>query len=678
MSQRDPSRPLPESPDVECGRAMQLQLAGQLDQAELIYRSILRNEPRHAAANHCLGMLLVHKKHAADALPLLRVALEAAPQVGDYWLGLLEALLAAGLVDEAAATWMQGRAQGLAGRAVDEFGGRLAEHMEGVLLRLLNLAQFADAERLCGLLQMTFPQRGLGWKTMGALRWARGDRQAAVSAMQTAVRLAPADAEGWSNLGGSLVQLDRLEEAEAALNTAIGLDARLASAHAHLGGLHELQGLHARAETSLRRAIELGSDDGTRLTSLLFMMSHNPLVDADRLFAEHVRIGDLFERDQPRPWPRHGNDPAPERRLKVGFISGDFRDHAVASFIDRVLPGLSACAGLELHGYYNHDVEDDVTRRIRGRFRHWRQVRRLTDTECAALIRADRIDILIDLSGHTAFNRLRALALKPAPIQASWLGYPGTTGLRAMDYYLADRQFLPPGRFDRYFTEKLVYLPASAIFQPHPGSPEVNPPPSLGGAITFGSFNRMAKITSASIEIWSEVLKAVPSSSLFLGSAPTHGLPLRVLAEFAARGIPAARIELHPRCPMDEYLALHHRVDICLDTVPYGGGTTTHHAAWMGVPTLTLAGDTPPGRQGADIMGLLGLEQFIAPDVADFVAKAVYWAAHPDELAVLRAGLRERSRQSPFQQTDALVAALEGALRHMWRRWCAGLPAESF
>ena len=657
---------------------MQLQLAGRLDEAEPVYRAILRSEPRHAAANHLLGMLLVQKKRAAEAVPPLRVALEAAPQVGDYWLGLLEALLAAEWTDEAAATWIQGRGHGLAGRAVDEFGVRLAQHLEGMLLRLLAQGRFGPAESLCGLLQQGFPERGLGWKTLGTLLWARGEREPAVTAMQTGVRLLPADAEGWSNLGGSLVQLDRLDEAEAALNTAVALDPRLASAHAHLGGLHELQGRHARAEASLRTAIALGSDEGARLTSLLFMMSHNPLVDADALFAEHVRIGALFERGQPRVWPRHDNDPGPERRLKVGFISGDFRDHAVAGFIDPVLRGLSACAALELHGYTNHDVEDDVTRRLRGRFRHWRPVRRLTDADCAALITADRIDILIDLSGHTAFNRLRALASKPAPVQISWLGYPGTTGLRAMDYFLADRHFLPPGRFDRYFTEKLVYLPASAIFQPHPDSPEVNALPAQGGAITFGSFNRLTKLTPAGIGLWSEVLKAVPASTLFLGSAPTHGLPLRVLQAFAQRGIPAERLVLHPRCTMAEYLGLHHRVDLCLDTLPYGGGTTTHHAAWMGVPTLTLAGATPPGRQGADIMGNLGLQQFIAADAAEFVAKAVYWSDHPGELAALRAGLRERCRQSPFQQTDALVAALELALRRMWRRWCAGLPAESF
>ena len=238
---------------------------------------------------------------------------------------------------------------------------------------------------------------------------------------------------------------------------------------------------------------------------------------------------------------------------------------------------------------------------------------------------------------------------------------------------------MPPGRFDRHFVEKLVYLPAAAIFQPEPAAPQVAALPALdAGHLTFGSFNRLGKINGATIGLWSQLLRALPDSRLFLAGIPQDGQQTEFIRRFAKAGVVRERIAIHPRGPMDTYLALHHQVDICLDTVPYNGGTTTHHALWMGVPTLTVAGTTPAGRQGAGILELAGLAEFIAADAADFVAKGRHWAARLDVLAELRTGLRERCRRSPSQRPDVLVAGLEQAFRRMWTRWCAGLPAESF
>jgi protein O-GlcNAc transferase len=291
----------------------------------------------------------------------------------------------------------------------------------------------------------------------------------------------------------------------------------------------------------------------------------------------------------------------------------------------------------------------------------------------------DGIDILIDLSGHTGLNRLRTFARKPAPIQISWIGYPGTTGLRCMDYYFADRHWLPPGRFDEQFTEKLVYLPADAPFRPHASSPAVNPLPALAtGSLTFGSFNRMSKISAAAVRLWSALLRALPETNMILAGMPADGEQVHLIEQFAANGIARERLTFHARRGMDEYLELHHRTDICLDTCPYTGGTTTYHALWMGVPTLTVAGPTPAARQGAAIMGQVGLDGFTAADDADFVEKGVYWANHLAELAGVRARLREQCRQSPVLRPHVIVDAFERALRRMWQRWCAGLPPESF
>jgi protein O-GlcNAc transferase len=413
--------------------------------------------------------------------------------------------------------------------------------------------------------------------------------------------------------------------------------------------------------------------------TLLFLYSHDASIDADTLFAEHCRFGRDIENRLSAAQPRHSRLEDPQRRLRIGFVSGDLKNHAVASFLEPVLERLSKYAGVELHAYYTETLEDAVTVRLRAHFVGWNSVAQLTDPALAELIMSHRVDILIDLSGPTSMNRLRAFARKPASIQVSWIGYPGTTGLRAMDYYFADRHWLPPGQFDRHFVEKLVHLPAAAIFKPEPAAPQVGALPALTtGYLTFGSFNRLGKINAVTIGLWSRLLRALPASRLVLAGIPQDGQHTQLIDRFRAEGVSHERLTCYAHGRMETYLALHHQVDLCLDTFPYNGGTTTHHALWMGVPTLTIAGTTPAGRQGAGILGLAGLDEFIATDAADFVAKGLQWAPRLNTLAEVRAGLRERCTHSPSQRPDVLVAALEQALRRMWTHWCAGLPAESF
>jgi len=317
--------------------------------------------------------------------------------------------------------------------------------------------------------------------------------------------------------------------------------------------------------------------------------------------------------------------------------------------------------------------------RLRPYFAHWHPVATLTDAELAELIRKDSIDILIDLSGHTGYNRLLAFARKPAPLQVSWMGFPGTTGLSAMDYYFADRFLLPEGNLDRQFTEKIVRLPANAPFMPFETAPPVNPLPALkNGYITFGSFNRMSKLNRASIALWSQLLRAIPDSHMLLAGMPQDEKYEGLIEWFTQEGIARHRLHLHPRSVMDTYLILHHQVDICLDTFPYNGGTTTLHALWMGIPTLTLTSDSAAGRSGAAILGHVGLDTFIAHDAADFVQKGRDASNDITTLADIRAGLRDRFSRSAMGQPAVIAAGVSGALRIMWQRWCAGLPTESF
>jgi protein O-GlcNAc transferase len=286
---------------------------------------------------------------------------------------------------------------------------------------------------------------------------------------------------------------------------------------------------------------------------------------------------------------------------------------------------------------------------------------------------------LIDLSGHTAKHRLLTFARKPAPVQASWIGYPGTTGLHAMDYYLSDRFMFPDVGFDSQLTEKIVKLPASVPFLPSKDAPPVNALPALSnGYMTFGSFNRSNKISRPVIALWAQLLRALPDSRMLLGAMSQDGQYQTLIDWFAQEGIVRERLDFHARSSMERYLGLHHQIDICLDTFPYNGGTTTFHALWMGVPTLTLAGQTIASRSGASILGHVNLEAFTAHDVADFKKKGLYWADHPGELSIIRTGLRERFTKSASGQPAVIAAGLERALRIMWQRWCAGLPAASF
>jgi predicted O-linked N-acetylglucosamine transferase (SPINDLY family) len=365
--------------------------------------------------------------------------------------------------------------------------------------------------------------------------------------------------------------------------------------------------------------------------------------------------------------------------LQVGFVSADLRDHPVARFVEPLLVHLSGSADLSLHAYYNHATVDGASTRLRSYFEHWHRIAPLSDAALAQQIADSGIDILIDLSGHTGGNRLLTFARKPAPVQVSWMGYPGTTGLQAMDYYLADRHFLPPGEFDSQFTERLAYLPANAPFMPDEKAPAVNALPALrNGYMTFGSFNRISKLTRSTIALWAKLMRAVPDSRLLLGGMPPDREYSWLIEWFAQEGIAVERLSTYARCNSAAYQALHHQVDVCLDAFPYTGGTTTCHALWMGVPTLTLAGHTPAGRQGAAILGHVGLKEFVAEDAADFEQRGLFWAREHGALAEVRAGLRARVEQAPIRRPEVIAAALESALRAMWSRWCTGLPPESF
>ena len=501
----------------------------------------------------------------------------------------------------------------------------------------------------------------------------------ALPAAQRAAGLLPGDAQAHSNLGAALYAIEQFDNAAAGYCRALEINPGFAEAHYNLSlALQELMQTDG-AVASCRRALELKPDYVDAYQKLLFCLSHSETVNAQELFAEHCRFAEQFEAPLRINWPQHTNSRNPDRCLQVGFVSGDLRTHPVANFIEPVLEHLAGCPQLSLHAYSNHAIDDDVTQRLRKHLSHWHPIVGLSDAALAKKVHEDGIDILIDLSGHTHGNRLLTFARKPAPIQISWIGYHNTTGLLAMDYVLKDRFNAPYGAYEKYYTEKMARLPSSSTFLPMEGAPPVNDLPALStGSVTFGSFNRPNKLGEGVIAMWSQVLQAVPSSKILLGAVNEGSLRTSLKKRFARCGVSADRLMFYPRMNMSAYLALHHQVDFILDTFPITGGAATNHALWMGVPVLTMTESSLMKCQCGGAQRRVGLSDWVASDAEDYVRRAVDWAGRLDELASLRAGMRERLLSSPLRQPETVAKGLETAFRIMWRRWCEGLPAEHF
>jgi predicted O-linked N-acetylglucosamine transferase (SPINDLY family) len=575
---------------------------------------------------------------------------------------------------------------------------------------LYNQGRVIEAAALARSLTERFPTHAPSWRAWGLAMHRLGRTREAIEPLGRAIDLAPNDhesrriladalrdqglhaqseahcrvilqqdaqhAEAHRLLGMALQAQMRFAEAEASCRRAAELAPMSSAAGSTLGVILIDQGLLAEAEVELRRTLALSPGDPKLHENLLFCMSHNDSVSADALFAQHLQFGEQCERQLRSRWKKHLNSRDPERRLNVGIVSGDLLQHAVASFVEPLLPHLASDPALKLHVYYNYAFQDQTTLRLKQHVQEWNDISGMSDDALVEKIRADRIDMLIDLSGHTGRNRLLAFARKPAPLQASWIGYPGTTGLQAMDYYFADRFFVPPGHARSQFTEKIAYLPAAVAFTPEVSSPPVNGLPALrNDYFTFGSFNRVSKIRPATVALWAKLLHATPGSRMFLGAMPPDGKNEKLVEWFANEGIARDRLEFRQRSDAAVYLQQHHHVDICLDTFPYSGGTTTMHATWMGVPTLTLPGDKIPSRAGMMIMSHVGLDAFIARDADDFVVKGLAIVSDLKALAEIRAGLRERFRNSPLLNSQLMADSFSLTLRSMWRHWCAGDPA---
>lgn len=663
------------------------QQLGRYAAARALYQEILQIHPRHALSLHNLGLIAWDEQQHTQAIALFEQAHRLEPEQWQLLSNYLNALhgsndpqfqevlglaLQRGQHTQALnallASW------GLPEQATSV---QALEAEEADLLGLFELAKYTEMQQRLDSVLQQHPDWLNGWKMLSDVRMLL--KEDAREPAKRALALNANDPIEHCYYGLVLKAQGDLTAAVQAFEQAIALKPDYAAAYNNLGIVLKDLGAVDKAIAHFKQALTLQPGDAGCFSNLLFCMSHAQGIPAAELLQAHQAYAELYEAPLKAHWQPHDNDRDLDRPLKVGFVSADFRAHSIPHFLKPLLLGLASNQQLELHAYYNHPISDQVTAKMREYFASWKDVTEQSDEALANTIRQDGIDILIDLSGHTSGNRLLTFARKPAPIQLSWLGYMNTTGLAAMDYYLTDEALTPVGEFDAQFTEKLVQLPVNAPFMPDTSMSEVKPLPALSnGYITFGCFNRPNKITQATVQLWAQLMQVVPDSRMILGGISSSENGSHLVSWFQQAGIAGDRLQLVARSQMADYLQQYHRVDICLDTFPSNGLTTTAHALWMGVPTLCQVGDRLNSRGAMALMQHAGLNNWIAADAQAWIAQGATLCADLAALAEVRNGMRERLQQSLLSQPAKLSATLADALRVMWQRWCQHQPAQSF
>jgi predicted O-linked N-acetylglucosamine transferase (SPINDLY family) len=639
--------------------AVQYHQKGQLSQAQALYRQILQADPAQPDALQLLGLIEHQQGHSAVAVELIQRAIQARPQAAMYHFNLGNTLQDMGQFDAAANSYRKALAlQPNFPDASYNLGNALKDH-----------GQLTEA--IASYRQSLFYNPGFAeaYLKIGNVLIDLDRIDEAIASFRQTLVLQPAYAEAHYNLGTALIEKGLVDEAIASFRQALMLkpdhvDTLCNYARARLG-----QGHCDEAIACYRRAILLKPDYLIPNTSLLFALQNNATCSAQELFQEHLNFAERFEAPLKRFWQPHSNPREHGRRLKVGYVSGDFCNHPVAYFLDPIL----AChdkAQVEIYGYYNHTKHDAYTDRIHARMDHWLPCKTLSDEQLAERIRADGIDILVDLSGHTAHNRLLVFARKPAPVQATYIGYPGTTGLSSIDYRISDPWQDPPGLTERYHSETLVRIPGGMAFSPYDNAPDVNALPALtSGALVLACLNNMSKVGPAVINLWARILHALPQARLMLGNMTESGLRQHVTDIFGQAGIGPERLILQPRVSVTDYLAIHHQIDLALDPFPYNGGTTTMHSLWMGVPVITLAGDHAVSRLCAAHLSRVGLDEFITHTEDEYLQRTIQFANDLPALNQVRQSLRARM-SAPECQPATITRHLEAAYREMWQKWC--------
>ena len=640
---------------------------GKPAEAEACYRQAVQIQPDFAEAHFSLGSVLLRQDQPAMAEAELRCALALKVDHAAASFRLAMALQAQSRLEEAAAEYQ---------RSVDLRPDLVEAHINlGNVLREQAKTEEAAASYLQAIRLQ--PDNALALSNLALLLLESHRLQQAETVLRQALHHQPRNAHAHYILGTVLWRQGQLDEAVVSYQLALREKPDDVDAHLDLGNVYKQQGRLDDAIAAYRTGLHHKPDAAYVHTNLVQTLLYHPACDAGAFLRECRRWNEQHAQPLAHLIRAHTNDAQEDRRLRVGYVSSDFRDH-VDSFFTVPLFSNHDHRQFEIYCYSGVTLPDQLTERIRGYADCWRSTAGLGDQEMAELIRADQIDILVDLKMHGRDNRLRVFARKPAPVQVAWLGYPGTTGLDAMDYRLTDPHLDPPGQFDAYYSEESIRLPETFwCYDPLTEGPPVSSLPAARNRfITFGCLNSFTKVNDGCLSLWAQVVRAVPGSR-FLLRAPLSRVRQHVLSRLESEGIAAARVEFTSTRSRLEYLDLYNRIDIGLDPSPYGGHTTGLDAFWMGVPTITLVGQTAVGRAGLSQLRNLGLAELAAETPEQYITAAAQLANDLPRLAELRSTLRERMGQSPLMNAGRFARNVEQAYREMWRRWCRRSWAEA-
>lgn len=620
-----------KSPTVIRSRLKKVQslvAAGKAAEAIELLQRLCRSVPGNADAWFMLGTLYGNLKHYPQACDCLKRAIELRPQHALSYFNHGTVLRNMGRIDEA-------------------------------------LTEFTRAQRI-------EPGRPEILRALAGAQMSLGRIRDAIASYQQCLAHGPADAELYGSLAACQFMVMDLEGAVTSYRQALALmkDGRFLDG---LGAALCQQGRLEEALSAHREALGMSPGNARYHSNFLLSLQYLPDTTPDSILQEHRAWARIYEPDE-SPACVFRNSPDPDRRLKIGYVSPDFRTHSVAYFFEWLLCSHND-REVETYCYSATRQRDETTERLQQAASVWRDISSLDDAAFIRQVCSDSIDILVELSGHTAGNRLTAFAARAAPVQVTYLGYPATTGLSRIDYRLTDERADPPGMED-YYSERLVRIPDCFLcYRPPSMAPAVSPAPLIrNGFVTFGSFNNLAKINERVIALWSDILQAVPDSRLLIKnpSLTDAATAARYRAMFEARDIAADRVELLGLVvDQQAHLDTYQHVDIALDTLPYNGTTTTCEALYMGVPVITLAGTTHAGRVGLSLLGNLGLDELVARTPDDYVPCAVSLAMNPERICNLRDTMRDHLQNSVICDADGFAHKFELAYRQMWRAWCA-------
>jgi predicted O-linked N-acetylglucosamine transferase (SPINDLY family) len=654
-------------PQLHHNYASALQKRGRLDEAIIAYRRALAIRPDLVESLCNLGNALQDKGQMAEATACYQRAIALRPDFAEAHNNLGNSLASLGQFDAAFAAFQ--RTLGLVPNRFEvlvNFGAALRK--AGRNDDAITCLSQAVAQR---------PRDGALLMTLGGLLFGRGRLDEAAAAYSQSVVVEAGNAEAHNDLGVVRLKQGRFQDAEAAFGRALELRPENPEIYANLAAVMQANGRLSDAISFYDRSLAQAPNSMVASNRLLAVQLH-PDYDAQAVLREHRKWNDDYAKPVRDALPPAENERSSERgstaldgaRLRIGYLSGDFRQHPVGW---NLLPLLANHdhQKFEIFAYSATARPDALTDKLKSHCDQWREILNLDDQAAAELIRRDGIDILIDLAGHTNRNRLLVFARKPAPVQASWLGYAGTTGLDAMDYRISDPFLDPPDSDVSCYSEQTVRLRHTFwCYQSGGEAPQVAAAAAPGAPVTFGCLTNFSKVAPAALELWAKVLAQTPGSRLLLNCP--DGTPRQTIKNrFWELAIAPERVDFVARQPWEAYMATYRRIDVLLDPLPYGGGITTCDALWMGVPVVTLRGRTTPGRGGASILGNLGLCDLVAGDAKEYVRIAVELAKDEVRRRDLRATLRGRMGDSPLMKAREFARDMEELYREIWGRWVA-------